>query len=65
LIRSQLLAAIGFVEAHGPAFILGVPFARAMPSRSRHGTAAAVHALLGTANLLFWGATLRRGMSGS
>lgn len=47
-------AAIGFVEAHGLAFILGVLLWRAMPERSWHLTAAAVHVLLGTANLVFW-----------
>lgn len=47
-------AAIGFVEAHGLAFIIGVLLWRAEPARSWHLTAAAVHALLGTANLVFW-----------
>lgn len=47
-------AAIGFVEAHGLALIIGVLLWRAVPSRSGHFTAAAVHVLLGTANLVFW-----------
>jgi hypothetical protein len=47
-------AAIGFVEAHGLAFILGVLLWRAVPSRGWHATAAAIHALLSTANLVFW-----------
>ena len=47
-------AAIGFVEAHGLAFIIGVLLWRAEPLRSWHLTAAAVHVLLGTANLVFW-----------
>jgi hypothetical protein len=47
--------AIGFVEAHGLAFILGVLLWRAAPARSWHLTAAAVHVLLGTSNLVFWG----------
>lgn len=47
-------AAIGFVEAHGLAFIIGVLLWRAEPQRSWHLTAAAVHLLLGTANLVFW-----------
>ena len=47
-------AAIGFVEAHGLAFIIGVLLWRAEPLRSWHLAAAAVHALLGTANLMFW-----------
>jgi hypothetical protein len=45
---------IGFIEAHGLAFIIGVLLWRSEPSRAWHLTAAAVHALLGTANLLFW-----------
>jgi hypothetical protein len=47
-------AGIGFIEAHGLAFIIGVLLWRAEPSRAWHLTAAAVHVLLGTANLLFW-----------
>ena len=46
--------AIGFVEAHGLAFILGVLLWRAAPERSWHLTAAAIHVLLGTANVVFW-----------
>ena len=47
-------AAIGFVEAHGLAFIIGVLLWRAAATRAWHITAAAVHVLLGTANLVFW-----------
>ena len=47
-------AAIGFVEAHGLAFIIGVLLWRAEPARLWHFTAAAVHVLLGTSNLVFW-----------
>ena len=47
-------AGIGFVEAHGLALIIGVLLWRAVPSRAWHLTAAAVHLLLGTANLMFW-----------
>jgi hypothetical protein len=47
-------AGIGFVEAHGLAVILGVLLWRAAPERSWHLTAAAIHVLLGTANLVFW-----------
>ena len=47
-------AAIGFVEAHGLALIIGVLLWRAEPARSRHLAAAAVHVLLGTSNLVFW-----------
>ena len=45
---------IGFVEAHGLAFIIGVLLWRAEPLYSWHVTAMAVHALLGTANIVFW-----------
>ena len=47
-------AAIGLVEAHGLAFIIGVLLWRATVTRAWHITAAAVHVLLGTANLVFW-----------
>ena len=47
-------ASIGFVEAHGLALILSVLLWRAAPTRSWHFTAAAVHMLLGTANIVFW-----------
>ena len=46
--------AVGFVEAHGLALILGILLWRAAPTRSSHFTAAAVPVLLGTANLVFW-----------
>ena len=42
-------SAIGLIEAHGLAFILGVLLWRAEPSRAWHLTAAAIHLLLGTA----------------
>ncbi|MEH2496792.1 phosphoglycerol transferase MdoB-like AlkP superfamily enzyme [Bradyrhizobium sp. AZCC 1678] len=45
---------IGFIEAHGLAFILGILMWRAQPARAWHLAAAAIHALLGTANLVFW-----------
>jgi hypothetical protein len=47
-------AAIGFIEAHGLALIIGVLLWRAEPTRVWHLTAASVHVLLGTANLVFW-----------
>lgn len=47
-------AAIGFIEAHGLAFILGILLWRAIPARMWHVTAVAIHILLGTANLVFW-----------
>jgi hypothetical protein len=47
-------AGIGFAEAHGLAFIIGLLLWRAEPVRLLHLTAAAAHVLLGTANLAFW-----------
>lgn len=47
-------SAIGFVEAHGLALILGVTMLFAQPTRGAHGIGAAVHLLLGSANLVFW-----------
>jgi hypothetical protein len=47
-------AAIGFIEAHGLALIIGVLLWRAEPTRAWHLAAAAVHILLGTANVVFW-----------
>ena len=48
---------IGFLEAHGLAFLIGLLLifvAAANPKRFWHGFAACVHVLLGGANLLFW-----------
>lgn len=48
---------IGFVEAHGLAVLIGLLLFRAALRESTpfwHGCAAAVHVLLGGANLLFW-----------
>lgn len=45
---------IGFIEAHGLAFLLGIQMWRAEPSRAWHLTAVAIHVLLGTSNLAFW-----------
>jgi hypothetical protein len=47
-------AGIGFIEAHGLAFIIGIMLWRAAPLRAWHLAAAAVHTLLGTANIAFW-----------
>ena len=47
-------AAIGFVEAHGLAFIFAVLLWQAPPIRYAHLTAGAVMALLGVSNLVFW-----------
>ena len=54
LIANAPHTAVGFVEAHGLAVIIGVLLWRAQPSRSWHFTAAAVHVLLGASNLVFW-----------
>jgi len=45
---------IGFIEAHGLAFIIGMLLLRAAPLRSWHLAGMAVHVLLGTSNLVFW-----------
>jgi hypothetical protein len=47
-------SAIGFVEAHGLALIFGWLLWHAAPLRLWHFTAAAIHVLLGSANLVFW-----------
>lgn len=47
-------AAIGFVEAHGLAFISGILLWRAEALRSWHLTAATIHTLLGISNIVFW-----------
>ena len=47
-------AAIGFVEAHGLAFIFGLLLATQAPSRLWHRTAAGIHLLLGGSNIAFW-----------
>jgi hypothetical protein len=47
-------AAIGFVEAHGLAFIIAVLLWQAQPVRYAHLTAAAVMSLLGVCNIAFW-----------
>jgi len=56
-------AAIGFVEAHGLAFILSVLLWHAQPVRYAHLTAAAVMALLGVSNLAFWDIFASTGMT--
>jgi hypothetical protein len=56
--ESRLLTApyagIGFLEAHGLAFIIGVLLWKVAPARTWHLTALAVQTLLGISNLLFW-----------
>jgi hypothetical protein len=56
-------AAIGFVEAHGLAFILGVLLWNAQPVRYAHFTAAAVMGLLGVSNIVFWPLFTATGMT--
>ena len=56
-------AAIGFVEAHGLAFILALLLWQAQPVRYAHLTAAAVMALLGVSNIVFWQIFTATGMS--
>jgi hypothetical protein len=54
LIAAAPYTGIGFMEAHGLAFILGVHLWRAAPERAWHLTGAAIGLLLGTCNILFW-----------
>ena len=57
--------AIGWVEAHGLAFIIGVLLLTVAARDLRrfwHLLAAAVHMLLGTANLVFWNSFIVFGM---
>jgi hypothetical protein len=56
---------IGWVEAHGLAFIIGMLLLTVAARDGRrfwHVLAAAVHTLLGTANLLFWNSFIVFGM---
>jgi len=57
--------ALGWVEAHGLAFIVGVLLLTVAARDLRrfwHVVAAAVHTLLGTANLVFWDSFVVFGM---
>ena len=57
--------AIGWVEAHGLAFLIGVLLIAVAARDGRrfwHLFAAAVHTLLGTANLVFWESFIVFGM---
>ena len=54
LIAHERALAIGFVEAHGLALILGVVLWRAPALRAWHLTGAAIHLLLGVSNVVFW-----------
>jgi hypothetical protein len=56
---------IGFLEAHGLAFLIGVLLigvAASEQQRYWHGFAACVHVLLGGANLLFWSSFVAWGL---
>ena len=54
LIAAAPHTGIGFMEAHGLAFILGVHLWRSTAERAWHLTGAAIGLLLGSCNLLFW-----------
>ena len=57
--------ALGWVEAHGLAFVIGVLLVTVAARDLRpfwHVLAATVHALLGTANLVFWDSFVVFGM---
>jgi hypothetical protein len=54
VVAGRPYAGVGFIEAHGLALIIGILLVRAEPLRLWHLTAAGVHLLLGTANLVFW-----------
>jgi len=56
---------IGFLEAHGLAFLIGLLLifvAASEHKRYWHGFAACVHVLLGGANLLFWSSFVAWGL---
>lgn len=54
IVAAAPYSGIGFIEAHGLALIASVWLWRAEATRAWHLTGAAVHALLGSANLVFW-----------
>ena len=54
IVATAPYSGLGFIEAHGLAFLIGLQMWRAEPSRAWHLTAAAIHVLLGTSNLVFW-----------
>jgi hypothetical protein len=54
MLAAAPFAALGFLEAHGLALLVGLWFWRAPPRRTWFLTSAAVGALLGGGNLLFW-----------
>ena len=54
IVAAAPYSGLGFIEAHGLAFLIGIQMWRAEPSRAWHLTAVAIHVLLGTSNLVFW-----------
>ena len=54
IVAAAPYSGLGFIEAHGLAFLIGIQMWRAKPSRAWHLTAVAIHVLLGTCNLVFW-----------
>ncbi|MBR1267853.1 hypothetical protein JQ629_10080 [Bradyrhizobium sp. AUGA SZCCT0222] len=54
IVAAAPYSGLGFIEAHGLAFLIGIQMWRAEASRAWHLTAVAIHVLLGTANLVFW-----------
>jgi hypothetical protein len=54
VVRMAPHSGIGFIEAHGLAFILGALLFANAPSRMWHATAAGIHLLLGASNLACW-----------
>ena len=54
IVSDRPYVAVGFVEAHGLALILGLFLWRAATDRFSHFAGAGAAALLGTANLVFW-----------
>src|SRR5262245_64128390 len=54
IVSDRPYVAVGFVEAHGLAFVLSLFLWRATGDRFSHLAGAGAAALLGTANLVFW-----------
>ena len=54
VVRMAPHSGIGFIEAHGLAFILGCLLYANAPSRMWHATAAGIHLVLGASNLACW-----------
>ena len=54
IVRAAPHSGIGFIEAHGLAFIIGSLLLLNAPERRWHLTAAATHLLLGASNIACW-----------